>query len=105
MNRKLKKFNWRDVAFIGFWLLLALFLLLTFTGCKCFSCEPTIHYGPSGKPFPTNWGKPPEWETKDVRPLPYGYGHGSSTLNGWIIENTKKDLQHRLNNLPSTGGF
>ena len=69
-------------------------------GCCCPTCESTIHYSPNGRPFPTNWGKPPEIQTKDYRPLPHGYGHGSSTLNGWIMENTRKDLQHRANNLP-----
>jgi len=77
--------------------LLTLFYLV---GC-CFPlCEPTIYYSPNGKPFPTKWGSPPEIQTKDYRPLPYGYGHGSSTLYSWIIENTEKELQHRFNNLP-----
>jgi len=78
-------------------LLLTMFYL---TGCCCLVCEPTIYYSPSGEAFPTHWGKPPDIQTKDHRPLPYGYGHGSSTLNGWIIENTRKDLQRRVNNLP-----
>jgi len=60
---------------------------MTVFGCCC-SCiaEPceAIYLGPSGKPFPAAWGKPPEIQTKDYRPLPYGYGHGSSTLYHWI---------------------
>ena len=56
-------------------------------GC-CFNCcEPVTYYGPSGKPFPMAWGKPPDIQTKDHRPLPYGYGYGSSTLYGWIMKN------------------
>ena len=57
-------------------LLLAVFML----GCK-------TYYSPNGKPFPTKWGSPPEMQTKDYRPLPYGYGHGSSTLYHWILVN------------------
>jgi len=34
--------------------------------------------------YPRHWGKPPLIQTTDVHPLPYGYGHGSSTLVGWI---------------------
>jgi len=62
-------------------ILLAAFYLV---GCCCPMCEPTIYYSPSGKPFPTHWGSPPEIQTKDYRPLPYDYGHGSSTLYHWI---------------------
>jgi hypothetical protein len=79
-----------------------LLLTLYLTGCRCPTCEPTVHYSSSGKPFPTHWGKPPDIQTKDVRPLPDGYGMGSSTLNGWIIRNKEKDGQRRLNDLPSS---
>ncbi len=81
-------------------LLLAAFYLV---GCCCPTCEPTIHYSPNGKPFPTRWGSPPEIQTKDYRPLPHGYGQGSSTLYHWIMKNKELDLQIRWNNLPSTG--
>jgi len=54
-------------------------------------CETEIYYSPSGKPFPTKWGKPPEIQTKDYRPLPHGYGHGSSTLYNWIISNKRNE--------------
>ena len=57
-----------------------LILLLSLAGCK-------TYYAPSGKTFPRSWGKPPEIQTKDYRPLPYGYEHGSSTLYHWIMEN------------------
>ena len=80
-----------------------MFAALYLTGCCCLMCEPTVYYSPSGKPYPTQWGRPPEIQTKDYRPLPHPYGHGSSTLNSWIIENMKKDFQHRWNNLPSAG--
>ena len=80
-------------------LLLTMFYL---TGCCCLVCEPTIYYSPSGKAFPTHWGKPPDIQTKDHRPLPYGYGHGSSTLYGWIMLN-KHEVQKKLNNLGGGG--
>jgi hypothetical protein len=57
-------------------------LLFLMMGCK-------THYAPNGKAFPRSWGNPPEIQTKDYRPLPLGYGHGSSTLYGWIMENKK----------------
>ena len=72
-------------------LLVSLILLLT-TGCK-------VYYAPSGKAFPRSWGKPPEIQTADHIPLPYGYGYGSSTLYGWIMKN-KHDVQKRINDLP-----
>lgn len=63
--------------------LIALFILLFVSlGCK-------TYYASNGKAFPRNWGKPPEIQTKDYRPLPEGYGYGSSTLYHWITENKK----------------
>lgn len=44
-----------------------------------------------GKRFPAHWGAPPRLQTKDLRPLPGGYGMGSSTLAGWIRKNLEKD--------------
>ena len=81
-------------------------LIMSFylVGCCCLDCEPTTYYSPSGKPFPVKWGKPPEIQTKDYRPLPYGYGHGSSTLYNWIMFN-KYEVQKRLNNLGGGGVF
>ncbi len=43
------------------------------------------------KPFPPHWGEPPAAQTKDMRPLPGGFGMGSSTLARWIGENLAKD--------------
>jgi hypothetical protein len=43
------------------------------------------------KPFPKHWGAPPRLQTKDLRPLPGGYGMGSSTLAGWIKKNMERD--------------
>mgnify|MGYP001158503012 FL=1 len=47
--------------------------------------------GPNGKEFPAHWGEPPAIQTRDLRPLPGGYGQGSSTLANWIKSNLKKD--------------
>jgi len=46
---------------------------------------------PNGKPYPAHWGAPPRLQTRDFRPLPGGYGNGSSTLAGWISRNMAKD--------------
>ena len=46
---------------------------------------------PNGKEFPAHWGEPPAIQTRDLRPLPGGYGQGSSTLANWIKANMKKD--------------
>lgn len=43
------------------------------------------------KPFPKHWGPPPRRQTRDLRPLPGGYGRGSSTLARWIQENMERD--------------
>ena len=83
--------------------LFLILLIFYLSGCCCPVCEPTVYYSPNDKPFPTAWGKPPEIQTKDYRTLPYGYGHGSSTLYHWIEKNKKQDKEkefyHRLNNL------
>lgn len=51
---------------------------------------------PAGrKPFPAHWGPPPQIQTMDYRPLPGGYGFGSSTLAHWIEKNLKQDQQAR----------
>ena len=34
------------------------------------------------KQFPEHWGAPPRVQTRDLRPLPGGYGRGSSVLAG-----------------------
>lgn len=46
---------------------------------------------PNGKEFPAHWGDPPARQTRDLRPLPGGYGRGSGTLAKWIQENIDKD--------------
>lgn len=43
------------------------------------------------KAYPKHWGGPPMLETRDIRPLPGGYGQGSSTLAKWIQKNLDKD--------------
>ena len=48
---------------------------------------------PKHKPFPPHWGKPPAIQTKDFRPLPAGFGMGSSTLARWILEHIKEDKE------------
>merc|ERR1712100_922201 len=47
------------------------------------------------KEFPEHWGPPPRIQTKDLRPLPGGYGRGSSTLAGWIKNNMDADARGR----------
>ncbi|CAN5470586.1 hypothetical protein BH23VER1_BH23VER1_01240 [soil metagenome] len=37
--------------------------------------------------FPVSWGDPPAIQTMDYRPLPGGYGYGSSTVASWIAQN------------------
>lgn len=41
--------------------------------------------------FPKHWGNPPAIQTRDMRPLPGGYGHGSTTLANWIQQNLARD--------------
>ena len=41
--------------------------------------------------FPEHWGPPPLMQTRDLRPLPGGYGMGSGTLARWIAEKTAAD--------------
>ncbi len=53
-----------------------------------------VHIAPNGKPFPLHWGAPPVLQTRDLRPLPGGYGNGSSTLAGWIQQNMEKDAEN-----------
>ena len=55
--------------------------------------EPKVYQSPSGKAYPTHWGAPPLRQTRDLRPLPGGYGNGSGTLARWIQENLDKDAQ------------
>ena len=43
--------------------------------------------------FPEAWGEPPMIQTMDYRPLPGGYGHGSSSLSAWILEQMAKERE------------
>lgn len=46
--------------------------------------------------FPRHWGQPPAIQTRDFRPLPGGYGYGSSTLAKWIQQNLDRDAGGRV---------
>lgn len=48
---------------------------------------------PKDSRFPAHWGDPPQIQTRDLRPLPGGYGRGSSTLYKWIEANMEKDAR------------
>jgi len=43
------------------------------------------------KEYPAHWGDPPKIQTRDLRPLPGGYGKGSGTLAKWIQGNLDDD--------------
>lgn len=57
--------------------------------------KPKVHRSPSGKAFPASWGAPPRLQTKDLRPLPGGYGRGSGTLARWIQMNLDRDAKQK----------
>lgn len=57
---------------------------------------------PVQKRFPAHWGDPPRLQTKDLRPLPGGYGRGSSTLARWIQQNLDRDAKRTPT--PATSG-
>jgi predicted secreted protein len=69
-------------------------LLKSQTGAKPGANKP-VHKAPNGKAFPVHWGAPPRIQTRDLRPLPGGYGRGSSTLGRWIQQNFDKDAAGR----------
>ncbi len=54
-----------------------------------------VYKAPNGKPFPAHWGPPPRIQTRDLRPLPGGYGRGSGTLARWIQMNLDKDAKKK----------
>lgn len=54
--------------------------------------------------FPESWGPRPGVETEDIVPLAGGYGHGSSTLSGWIMRNINRDLDNDKVNYPPAFG-
>ena len=41
--------------------------------------------------YPAHWGSPPSRQTKDLRPLPAGYGMGSGTVAKWIRQKLDED--------------
>lgn len=41
--------------------------------------------------YPRHWGQPPQRQTRDLRPLPAGFGMGSSTLATWIQQHIDED--------------
>ena len=53
--------------------------------------SPAISKPADRKPFPKHWGEPPRLQTRDLRPLPHGFGMGSSTLASWILKNVEAD--------------
>jgi hypothetical protein len=34
--------------------------------------------------YPPAFGEPPRMQSRDLRPLPFGYGMGSSTMVNWL---------------------
>jgi hypothetical protein len=46
---------------------------------------------PERRQYPAHWGEPPAIQTRDLRPLPGGYGMGSGTLARWIQTNLDQD--------------
>ncbi len=59
-------------------------------GVRISDLQP-LYKAPNGKPFPASWGPPPLIQTRDLRPLPGGYGQGSGTLARWIEEHLQRD--------------
>jgi len=53
--------------------------------------------------FPKSWGQPPNIQTMDYRPLPGGYGHGSSTLFKWIEAKMCADRAQQIQYPPAFG--
>lgn len=43
------------------------------------------------KTYPKHWGEPPAIQTRDMRPLPGGFGTGSGTLAMWIQTQLDQD--------------
>mmetsp|Transcript_37938 Transcript_37938/g.45740 ORF Transcript_37938/g.45740 Transcript_37938/m.45740 type:complete len:254 (+) Transcript_37938:168-929(+) len=56
--------------------------------------DPEHNFPDPDDKYPEHWGKPPEIQTMDYRPLPGGYGEGSSTLAGWIQKHLNEDEKH-----------
>lgn len=54
-----------------------------------------VFKAPNGKAFPAHWGEPPRRQTRDLRPLPGGFGRGSGTLAKWIQMNLDRDAEKK----------
>jgi hypothetical protein len=50
-----------------------------------------VYKSPNGKAYPQHWGEPPRRQTRDLVPLPAGYGRGSGTIARWIRQNLERD--------------
>lgn len=66
--------------------------------------EEKVETKPLAPVFPESWGPRPGVETADWVPLAGGYGHGSSTLSGWILRNINRDAHSGKVNYPSAFG-
>lgn len=73
---------------------------------QCESCRQEVKSKPDTEPvtknppakeknYPAHWGAPPTVQTKDLRPLPGGYGMGSGTLAKWIQKNLDQDAKQK----------
>lgn len=66
--------------------------LLFFTfACTSDGPNPAPNPEPMEKVYPEHWGEPPALQTRDLVPLPGGYGTGSSTLRNWIQKKLDAD--------------
>ena len=101
-QRELKEFEKRYVRTNPQGLLLTCFIVDTriaddapIEGVRISSIEVegTVYKAPNGKAFPKHWGAPPRIQTRDLRPLPGGYGRGSGTLARWIQQNLDRDAK------------
>lgn len=54
------------------------------------------------KKYPEHWGEPPKIQTRDLVPLPGGYGRGSSTLAKWIQKNLDQDAREGVKDRDSS---
>lgn len=103
-QRELKPFEKRYVRTDQQGLLLSCFIVDTriaddapIQGVRIASIEleGAVYKAPNGKPFPAHWGAPPRLQTRDLRPLPGGYGRGSGTLARWIQKNLARDAKNK----------
>ena len=45
---------------------------------------------PAAVSYPPAFGEPPLMQTRDYRPLPFGYGHGSGTIASWLARKAEE---------------